>query len=280
MGGINFSVHPLFFVFGLYYALTGRIFVFVIYTISAVVHELGHSLVAANCGYRLNKIILMPFGAVAKGDIDGLKLIDEIKIALAGPFLSLAVGLFFVAIWWIIPDLYAFTDVVAEANFSMALVNFLPVFPLDGGRVLSASLIMKFGKKKGETICKVIGVIFCAVIVACFFMTMKNPNISLLFFAAFVLFGVFGKGKGNQYVRLYSGFCFTNLKRGVIVKRQAVDKNITVKKIINLLDQATLNEILVFDGEKEIALLSQSRINKIIISADIYSTIGENLHIK
>ena len=36
MVGINFSVHPLFFAFGVYYALTGRIFVFIIYTLSAV----------------------------------------------------------------------------------------------------------------------------------------------------------------------------------------------------------------------------------------------------
>ena len=82
MGGINLSVHPLFYVFGVYYALTGKIFVFAIYTITAVLHELGHSFVASNAGYRLNKITLMPFGAVVRGDIDGLKFSDEIKIAL------------------------------------------------------------------------------------------------------------------------------------------------------------------------------------------------------
>ena len=140
MGSINLSVHPLFFAFGFYYALTGRIFVFLIYTVTAVLHELGHSFVASNAGYRLNKITLMPFGAVVSGDIEGLSLGDEIKVALAGPFINLAVALLFVASWWIVPETYAFTDVVAEANLTMALVNFIPVFPLDGGRVLSAIL--------------------------------------------------------------------------------------------------------------------------------------------
>ena len=129
MGGIKLNVHPLFFLFGFYYALTGKVFVFIIYTVTAVVHELGHSFAAAGAGYRLNRITLMPFGAVVRGDIDGLKFSDEIKIALAGPLLNLAIGLLFVAIWWIYPESYAFTDIVAEANFSLALVNFLPIFP-------------------------------------------------------------------------------------------------------------------------------------------------------
>lgn len=277
MVGISFSVHPLFFAFGLYYAITGRIFVFVIYTLSAVAHEIGHSLVAENCGYRLNKIVLMPFGAVAKGDIDGLKLIDEIKIALAGPFLSLAIGLFFVALWWIIPELYAFTDIVAQANFSMALVNFMPVFPLDGGRVLSALLSQKFGEKKSKTICKIVSVIFCSLLVTSFFITISTPNFSLLFFCAFVVFGTFGKERKNEYVKLFSGFYYQNLKRGMDVKRQAIDKSVTIKKVINLLDKKALNELLVFDGEKQIATLSQRQINKIILNADTYSAIGEYL---
>ena len=125
MGSINLSVHPLFYVFGFYYALTGRIFVFVIYTVCAVLHELGHSFVATSAGYRLNKITLMPFGAVVSGNVEGLKFLDEIAIALAGPFLNLAIGVFFVAVWWVYPESYAYTDIVAEANFSMALVNFL-----------------------------------------------------------------------------------------------------------------------------------------------------------
>ena len=92
MGGLRLYVHPLFLIFGAYYALTGKILIFIIYTLSAVVHELGHSFAAAGLGYRLNKITLMPFGAVASGDIDGLKLKDEIKIALAGPLINLAIA--------------------------------------------------------------------------------------------------------------------------------------------------------------------------------------------
>jgi stage IV sporulation protein FB len=278
MGGISLSVHPLFFVFGLYYAGTGKIFVFLVYTICAVMRELGHSFVASNAGYRLNKITLMPFGAVVKGDIEGLKLSDEIKVALAGPLLNLAVGLFFVATWWIYPESYAFTDIVAEANFSLAMVNFLPIFPLDGGRVVSAILTQKFGEKKSSIICKILGGVFAGLLLALFIVTIFNTiNLSLLFFALFVTFGAFGKGKENRYVKAYSTLSENNLMRGVPIKRTAVSKNVTVKKLLALIDENAVNEIIVYDKNTQIAVLSQQKIEKIIENGDIYSTIEKFL---
>ena len=131
MGGVRLKVHPLVFPFAFYFALTGRIWVFLVYTVSAVIHELGHSFVATKLGYRLNKITLMPFGAVISGNSCDFRPADEIKIALAGPLLNLAVGLLFVALWWFFPESYAFTDLAAEASFSLALVNFIPCYPLD-----------------------------------------------------------------------------------------------------------------------------------------------------
>ncbi|MBQ7235945.1 MAG: hypothetical protein IJX03_02165 [Clostridia bacterium] len=274
MGGINLSVHPLFFAFGLYYALTGKIFIFVIYTVCAVVHEFGHSFQAANAGYKLNKITLMPFGAVVSGNIDGLHFKDEIKIALAGPLLNLAIGLFFVATWWLFPETYAFTDVVAEANFSLALVNFLPIFPLDGGRVLSASLVGAFGKRKAEIICKITGGVFSVILFVLFIISAFNEfNLSLLFFSLFVLFGAFGKNRDNKYVRLYSALSEERLKRGVAIKRQAVYKTVTVKKLMSMLDDTAVNEIVVFDGENQRTTLTQKRIGEILEKGDLYSPI-------
>lgn len=276
MGGLKLFVHPLFYAFGFYYALTGRILTFIIYTMCAVIHEIGHSIVASNSGYRLDRITLMPFGAVVKGDIDGLKLKDEIKIALAGPILNLAIGLFFVACWWIYPELYAFTDTVCEANFSLAVVNFLPVFPLDGGRVLSAVTALKYGKRVSAIVCKVTAVITSATLLGLFVYSAFNTiNLSLLFFSLFVCVGAFGKARENKYVKLYSSIWTKNLKRGVAVKRQAVDKSVTVKKVMSLLDETAVNEIDVYESGKKRATLTPNEISRIIEKADLYAKIGE-----
>lgn len=278
MGGIRFGIHPLFYAFGVYYALTGRIFVFIIYTLTAVIHELGHSYVASGVGYKLNKITLMPFGAVAFGDIDGIKCADELKIAFAGPFVNIAVGLFFVALWWIFPESYAYTDLAVEANLSMALMNFLPVYPLDGGRIFSSLLALKLKRTVAEKICRVTGFLTSGALFVLFALSLfYTANLSLLFFSLFVLFGLVGRSKENRYVRLYSGLTTEKLKFGMPYKKQAVDKNVTVKKLLTLLDVEAVNEIAVYDGDEQIALLSQKKISQILEKGEIYSPISKYL---
>ena len=96
MGSIKLKIHPLFWLFGVYYALTGKIMMFVISTTVALLHELGHSFSADRLGYRLNSVTLMPYGAVVSGEESGLKAKDEIRIAFAGPLTNLAIGVVFV----------------------------------------------------------------------------------------------------------------------------------------------------------------------------------------
>lgn len=272
MGGLKLFIHPLFFIFGLYSALTGQIFAFIICTLTAVVHELGHAYVASCSGYVLDKITLMPYGAVVSGQIDGLRFSDEVKIALAGPLINIAVGLFFVATWWFIPNTYAYTDIVASTNFSMAIINLLPIFPLDGGRVLWASIAIFKGGVKAKKICTLIGLIISVAlfVVFCIGAFSGVINFSLLFFALFVFFGITSKAKENKYVKLYSTLSKEKLKQGVNYKKQALDKCVTVKKMLSILDGDCVNEICVFDGQKEIATLKQYRINKIIEQGDLY----------
>ena len=215
---------------------------------------------------------------MVSGNIDGLKPVDEMKIALAGPFTNIAIGLLFVATWLIFPETYAYTDIAAEANFSMALVNFLPVFPLDGGRVLSSYLSQKSGREKAYKICKVSGVVISALLLALFIISAFYAlNISLLFFSLFVFFGAIDKHKENRYVRIYSALSKEKLKRGAEYKKQAVDKSVSVKKVLSILDPDAVNEIVVFDGEKEIAKLSQRRVSEIIEKGDLYSPIEKYL---
>ena len=53
MRGRRQKVHPLFIIFGIYFAFTGKVFSFISYTLCACIHELGHSIVAEKLGYRL-----------------------------------------------------------------------------------------------------------------------------------------------------------------------------------------------------------------------------------
>ena len=92
----------------------------------AVQHECAHAFAAAKLGYKLNKIVLMPFGAVIDGDMRGITFKDEIFVAICGPLCNLITAAFFVAVWWFAPTMYAFTDTAFYSSLAIALVNLLP----------------------------------------------------------------------------------------------------------------------------------------------------------
>lgn len=276
MGSIKLRIHPLFIAFGVYYAFTGEILLFLIYTIVALLHELGHSFVADRQGYALNRLTLMPYGAIISGKIDGLKPIDEILIALAGPITNIIIAVFFIAGWWIYPLSYAYTDTVAIANLSLAIINLLPFFPLDGGRILLALLSTKISVGRAERICKGISVVFGVFLAILFFITCFNkPNFSLLFFAGFVIFGALSKKKKNAYVKLYTGVNVDALKRGMPYRKQAISEDVTVKKLLSVLDGTAVNEVVVFSGDKQRKILSQADIINIIQNCSIYDKIKD-----
>lgn len=279
MGSLRLSIHPLFFAFGVYYALTGKIFIFLIYTLVALLHELGHSFIADRHGYKLNKITLMPYGAVVSGKIDGLKPSDEIAIALAGPVTNILIAVFFAATWWVYPLSYAYTDTAAFANITIAVINLLPVFPLDGGRILLALLSTKMQIKKAETICKILSAAVAAALMTLFIISLFNtPNISLAFFAAFVIFGVFTRKKDSVYIKLYTGINPDALKRGMPCKKHGVSEEMTLKKLISVLDPNAINEVEVYRNGKVYARLSAADIFNLTENNSLYARLKDVLH--
>ena len=278
MGGIKLSVHPLFFVLGFYFALTGKIFVFITYTVCAVIHELGHSLVSAKLGYKLNKITLMPFGAVVSGGSYDITPKDEIKIALAGPIINLAVGLFFIATWWIFPILYAYTDTAVEACLTMAIINFIPVYPLDGGRVTFAVLRTYLKEKTAEKICKISGVILSLGLLGLFVISLFfTPNVTLLLFSLFALFGTLESKTQNSYVRTFSGVSENRLKNGAKVNVFAIDKSASVKKMVLLMQSEAVNEVQVYDKGEKVCTLTDKKALEIAKHGEFYAPIGRYL---
>lgn len=113
---------------------------------SLVLHELSHSLVARSFGLKVGGITLFVFGGVAELEQEPHDPRSEFLIAVAGPVMSFFLaGLFFVAgqvtatgeTASVISAVFGY---LALINFILALFNLVPAFPLDGGRMLRASI--------------------------------------------------------------------------------------------------------------------------------------------
>lgn len=117
-------------------------------------HEMGHALVARTRGVEVEGITLWLFGGVAKLKGDPKTARDELKIAIAGPLVSLALAGAFAGISALLEASGSSSLLVGivvwlwRINAMLAVFNMLPAFPLDGGRVFRALLWRWKGKTK------------------------------------------------------------------------------------------------------------------------------------
>ena len=117
---------------------------------SVLLHEIAHSLVAKDFGYETESIVLYPFGGVARVVMpQDAPPEHELYIASSGPLLNAAIGTFLLIPAWFLG--YPF-GLLALLNLGMFVLNMLPIYPLDGGRVLRSLLSRSLGHETSTTI--------------------------------------------------------------------------------------------------------------------------------
>lgn len=162
--GIQLAVHASFFLLLAYAGYEGwhdsgwigllvSVGVTILFFGCVLLHELGHSLTARRYGVRVPRILLLPIGGMAEFDRIPRQPAHELLITLAGPAVNFAIfGLLFLAVglppgWpWESDYPNSWTglgQLLLTANFVMGFFNLLPVFPMDGGRILRALLAMR-----------------------------------------------------------------------------------------------------------------------------------------
>ena len=272
MGRLKIQIHPLFFAAAVYYIIIGQIFLFLGSMVIILLHEVAHSFMAAYYGYKLKTIVLLPYGAMVSGNIKGLRIKDQAAVALAGPVCSFLVYFFIVALWWINPALYAFTDTLAYIALGIAVMNLLPAYPLDGGRILMSALQKKMSEQKSIFIAKICGYIvsFCLLIAA-----IIAFNLSALFVSIFIFVGTISNKAENSYQRMFTSNREKRLKNVGEIKRLAVSADTTVKKLISSMRRENLYEVALYDNNlKFLKTLTDEELEKICLSGDIYGRIG------
>jgi Zn-dependent protease len=120
---------------------------------SLLAHEIGHALVARRAGLRVRGITLWLLGGVAQLEDEPASPRDELRVAIVGPAISLALaGAFGVAAAALsVVGAPALLVVVAAwlalGNVALGVFNLLPAAPLDGGRVLRGLLWRRHGNR-------------------------------------------------------------------------------------------------------------------------------------
>src|SRR5262249_22343115 len=118
--------------------------------VSILLHEFGHILMGRLFGSH-GYIVLYGFGGLAVGSSDLLRRWQRILVSLAGPLAQL---LLFALLWAVGPPLVAglegkgareFAEEILHQlvwiNLGWAVLNLLPIWPLDGGKISRELLV-------------------------------------------------------------------------------------------------------------------------------------------
>lgn len=115
----------------------------VLFLLSILLHELGHALRARRDGLAIEGITLWLLGGVARFRGGFPSAGAELRIALAGPAVSLLLAVLFIGLA-LVPgmpgEVVAVAEYIGYINALLLVFNMLPALPLDGGRVLRAAI--------------------------------------------------------------------------------------------------------------------------------------------
>lgn len=120
---------------------------------SLLAHEVGHALVARRAGLRVRGITLWLLGGVAQLEDEPASPGDDLRVAIVGPAISLALAVGFgvaaagLALLGAPALAVAVLGWLAVGNVALAVFNLIPAAPLDGGRVLRALLWRRHGDR-------------------------------------------------------------------------------------------------------------------------------------
>lgn len=189
-----------------------------------LLHELGHYLAMLYFGYKDTTIFFLPFGAATIGKKEHKKANEEFIVFLAGPLPGILVGIAILA-WNIFHHNGIDSDspLMMYAIMSLAInyINLLPIYPLDGGRILQLLLLYRYPKAQFYFYLLSLAILIATLV------WLRDPV--LLIFVVIVSLGA----KQSYRISNFLAKLFTNFKPETLDKQSIINQILQDKRYSN-----------------------------------------------
>ncbi|PLS15648.1 stage IV sporulation protein FB [Bacillus sp. M6-12] len=196
---LKMRIHPtLWLVIGIS-VLTAHFLPVLMFLCIVFIHEMGHACAAQYFKWRIKSIDLLPFGgAVVTEEYGNRRLKEDLAVILAGPIqhLWLIGAAFLLTAASIIPQtLY---EQFLYMNLAVLLFNLLPIWPLDGGKLLFMALSLSRSFLDAHRMTLLLSIVLSMLLV--FIAAIITPfNLNVWIIAGFLVFSLVFEWKQRHY---------------------------------------------------------------------------------
>ena len=198
--------------------LTGLFKEISIISIIVIIHEFGHFIMLNKYKWNISKINIYPFGGLIFLDDDIDKdLNEELIISIFGPlFQEILFLIVFILYKNNIISEYIF-NLFKGYNITILIFNLLPIFPLDGSKIVNVFLNKIFNFRLSYIINMIISVVFLLIFIYLF----KNDT-SYFLIISFLIYQIIYCFKNRYYI--YNKFILEKrLKKSNYIKYKKVN---------------------------------------------------------
>lgn len=150
---MQIKVNLQIFIFIIVCYLTKQLEIYAILMLLAFLHECGHLLAGILLKLKPKKLEINPFGLAIIFEEFGSKNKEfewkKIIIAMAGPLINLIIML--VVMFANLPIENIQKEIIIYANILIIAFNLLPIYPLDGGRIVKGLLYIYKGREVADS---------------------------------------------------------------------------------------------------------------------------------
>jgi stage IV sporulation protein FB len=255
-------IHPtLWLVMGISIMTAHFIQIFMLFFI-IFIHEMGHAWAASMFKWRIKSIKLLPFGGTLETEEHGNKsLKEDLIVVLAGPVQHV----------WLVGGaylFYAFSFIPYEVylqffylNASIMIFNLLPIWPLDGGKLLFIGLSMKCSFIKAHRFTLLFSI--ALAIIAVFINIVMSPsNLNVWIIAGFIAFSIIMEWRQRYFafIRFLLDRHYGRSEGLAMLKPIKADENEAIFKVLEKFQRGCKHPIIILKNGKETGTLDENEL--------------------